>query len=63
MHVVNVKSCVRLKALIKKFAIDHMKKKPYTLSHGEIHRGLTCYFLDSDGKHVQHEKGKHCNVI
>ena len=62
-HGVNVKAYVKLKTLIKKFTIDHIKNKKDMFSYEETHKGLTVLFLDSNSKDVQHKTGKCCEFI
>ena len=56
---VNIESYLKLKVLIKKFAMCHAKKEPDVLSHEETHKGLESLSLDSNSKDSQHEIGKH----
>ena len=62
-HGVNIKTYIKLKTLIKKFTIDHVKNKKDVFSHEEMHKGLTVLFLDSNSKDAQHKIGKHCEFI
>ena len=61
-HDAIIKYFSRLKALIKKFTIDHIKKKPDIFSYEETHRGLTILFLDTNSEYLQHKIGN-CDVI
>ena len=62
-HGVNIKYFARLKSLIKKFTIDHIKKKPDVFSYDETHKGLTELFADSNSKDSQHKIGKSFNIV
>ena len=58
-HGVNAKEYIKLKALIKKFAIDHIKNKKDIFSYEEIREGLTILFDDSSSKDMQYKIGKY----
>ena len=59
-HGVIVKNHTRLKTLLKKFAVDHMKKKSNVLTFGEIKEGLTSLINKTSNKDLMHVEGKHC---
>ena len=58
-HGVNEKNCIKLKTLLKKFAIDHVKKKSDAFSFEDMKGGLTALLDKSNRKDLLIITGKH----
>ena len=59
----SIKNVAWSKLLIKKFNIDHMKKKLDVHSFEKMRKGFTEFFVDSDIKDLHHEAGKYYGML